>query len=147
MCVCCFVSVDEGTSHSRSQLECSSQLFLCCVNALAYVRSAASIALRLSLSPSYPNHNYVNQLKARLIAASERSTLWRAGVAGYVIWPMPCIPRLTLLPLVPCAALGLGRDGTNNLALSRLESWAIDACGKKDIFSFRRHKVPTQTSR
>ena len=36
---------------------------------------------------------------------------------------MPCMPRLT--PLA-AGALGLGRDGANNLASSRLESWALN---------------------
>ena len=39
---------------------------------------------------------------------------------------MPCIPRLTPLAVVPYAALGLGRDGANNLPSSGLESWALD---------------------
>ena len=28
--------------------------------------------------------------------------------------------------MVPYAALGLGRDGADNIASSRLESWALD---------------------
>ena len=40
----------------------------------------------------------------------------------------PCRACLVSHPwqLVPYAALGLGRDGANNLASSRLESWALD---------------------
>ena len=40
----------------------------------------------------------------------------------------PCRACLVSHPwqLVPYAALGLGRDEANNLASSRLESWALD---------------------
>ena len=40
----------------------------------------------------------------------------------------PCRACLVAHPwqLVPYAALGLGRDGANNLASSRLESWGLD---------------------
>ena len=40
----------------------------------------------------------------------------------------PCRACLVSHPwqLVPYAALGLGQDGANNLASSRLESWALD---------------------
>ena len=52
--------------------------------------------------------------------------LWRAVVAGNVTWP--CCACLVSHPwqLVPYDALGLGWDGANNLASSRLESWALD---------------------
>ena len=112
--------------HSSSLLEHSSQLFLCCVNSLACVRASASIAFRLCLSPSYPNSNHV-QLKARPIAASAR--LYCAGgqlLEARVSGPCRACLVLHLYQLVPYAALGLGRDGANNLASSRLESWALD---------------------
>ena len=47
--------------------------------------------------------------------------------------------------VLPYAVLGLGRDGANSLASSRLETWALeDSTVEK---RYRKHKVPTQISR
>ena len=91
------------------------------------------------------------KLKARPIAASARSycvggQLLQATLSG------PCRACLVSHPrqLVPYATLGLGRDGANNLASSRLESWALDDSSVEKtpyIFRLRQHKAPTQIPR
>ena len=60
------------------------------------------------------------------MAASAR--LYCGGQLLQATFFSPCRACLVSHPwqLVPCAALGLGRDGANNLASSRLESWALD---------------------
>ena len=105
--------------HSSSWLEHSSQLFLCCVIPLACVRSSAPIAFSLCLSPSYPPRKA--KVKERPIAASAR--LYCGGQLLQATLSGPCSACLVSHPwqLVPYAALGLGRDGANKLALSRLE--------------------------
>ena len=52
--------------------------------------------------------------------------LWRAVVAGNVNWPMPCMPRLTPLAAGALRCSGSRTGRANNLASSRLESWALD---------------------
>ena len=54
--------------------------------------------------------------------------LWVSDGTGQATLSGPCRACLVSHPwqLVPYSALGLGRDGTNNLASSRLESWALD---------------------
>ena len=126
MCVCCLVSVDEGTPQQYLH---SSQLFLVVATSLPAFVPRHQLLLDCVVSiPKLPQQQPRKaKLKARPVAASAclycvGGQLLQATLSG------PCRACLVSHPcqLVPYAALGLGRDGANNLASSRLESWALD---------------------
>ena len=105
------------------------------------------------IARAYPAQNTKKNAHLARLAQRPLEHLYCGGQLLQATLSGPCRACLVSHPwqLVPYAALGLGRDGANNLASSRLESWALDDSSVETtnnaMFIFRQHKVPTQISR
>ena len=93
-----------------------------------------------------------NTKKSALLACLAQRPSARLYCGGQLLQATlsgPCRACLVSHPwqLVPYAGLGLGRDGANNLASSRLESWALDGSSVEITnnakLSFRYHEYRT----
>ena len=79
------------------------------------------------VAPAYAAHN-TNESDFSLVSLSDRPRIYRGGPFLQATLPRLCRACLVSHPwqLLPYAVLGIGRDAANNLASSRLESWAVD---------------------
>ena len=93
-----------------------------------------------------------NTRKGALLACLAQRPPARLYCGGQLLQatlPGPCRACLVshLWQLVPYAALGLERDGANNLASSRLESWALDDSSVEWKFNLLDKKEETIAKR